>query len=115
MGVQTRFGNFFVILVVHLPFFNPLFFSPLVSQLTTYSEPLIQSFVLSALTKLSIKTLPNPIPTSITAIVRQQCQNCTMTTMMSAASSSSSSLATTEVQQRAAEFLMIADLAVSDS
>jgi hypothetical protein len=75
---------------------------------------MIQSFVLSALTKLSIKTLPNPIPTRIAAIVRKQCQNYTMkTVMLTTASSSSSSLATIEVQQRAAEFLMTADLAVS--
>ncbi|KAF9149576.1 AP-4 complex subunit epsilon-1, partial [Linnemannia schmuckeri] len=70
-------------------------------------DPLIQSFVLSALTKLSVKTLPNPIPTNITNVVRQQCQQ-NNTTMLSA-----TSLATIEVQQRAAEFLMIADLAVS--
>ncbi|KAF9091360.1 hypothetical protein BGX23_005244 [Mortierella sp. AD031] len=69
-------------------------------------DPLIQSFVLSALTKLSLKTLPNPIPNNITTIVHQQCQN---------ASSSSPllSTATIEVQQRAAEFLMIAELVVS--
>ncbi|KAK3838299.1 MAG: Clathrin/coatomer adaptor, adaptin-like protein [Linnemannia elongata] len=68
-------------------------------------DPLIQSFVLSALTKLSVKRLPNPIPTSIVNVVRQQCQHNT-TTMLS------SSLATIDVQQRAAEFLMIAELAV---
>ncbi|KAG9072747.1 hypothetical protein KI688_000523 [Linnemannia hyalina] len=68
---------------------------------------LIQSFVLSALTKLSVKTLPNPIPTSIMNVVRQQCQQHNTKTMLS------SSLAIIEVQQRAAEFLMIAELAVS--
>ncbi|KAF9134262.1 hypothetical protein BGW39_007572 [Mortierella sp. 14UC] len=66
-------------------------------------DPLIQSFILSALTKLSIKTLPNPIPVSITTVVRQQCQNNATATLSTAM----------EVQQRAAEFLMIADLAVS--
>ncbi|KAF9548238.1 AP-4 complex subunit epsilon-1 [Mortierella hygrophila] len=70
-------------------------------------DPLIQSFVLSALTKLSVKTLPNPIPTSIMNVVRQQCQQHNTTTTVS------SSLAIIEVQQRAAEFLMIAELAVS--
>ncbi|KAF9272308.1 hypothetical protein BGZ88_004985, partial [Linnemannia elongata] len=66
------------------------------------------SFVLSALTKLSVKMLPNPIPTSVMNVVRQQCQQHNNTTTIL-----SSSLATIEVQQRAAELLMIAELAVS--
>ncbi|KAK3842985.1 MAG: Clathrin/coatomer adaptor, adaptin-like protein [Linnemannia gamsii] len=69
-------------------------------------DPLIQSFVLSALTKLSIKALPNPTPASITTVVRQLCQNRTTP-------ATASLLTVIEVQQRAAEFLMIADLAVS--
>ncbi|OAQ36609.1 hypothetical protein K457DRAFT_172792 [Linnemannia elongata AG-77] len=71
-------------------------------------DPLTQSFVLSALTKLSVKMLPNPIPTSVMNVVRQQCQQHNNTTTIL-----SSSLATIEVQQRAAELLMIAELAVS--
>ncbi|KAG0275101.1 AP-4 complex subunit epsilon-1 [Linnemannia exigua] len=73
-------------------------------------DPLIQSFVLSALTKLSIKALPNPIPVSITTVVRQQCQNRTTTAPPAAAASL---LTVIDVQQRAAEFLMVADLAIS--
>ncbi|KAF9139576.1 hypothetical protein BGX30_007804 [Mortierella sp. GBA39] len=78
----------------------------LARSLLVNQDPLIQSFVLSALTKLSVKTLPNPIPTSIMNVVRQQCQQHNTTTTLS------SSLEI-EVQQRAAEFLMIAELAVS--
>lgn len=95
--------NFFV-LVQHS---NPPFLALPCVFMSTTLDPLIQSFVLSALTKLSVKALPNPIPTSIMNVVRQQCQQHNTTTLLS------SSLATIEVQQRAAEFLMIAELAVS--
>ncbi|KAG0377875.1 AP-4 complex subunit epsilon-1 [Mortierella sp. AD032] len=74
--------------------------------LLVIQDPLIQSFVLSALTKLSIKALPNPTPASITTVVRQLCQNRTTP-------ATASLLTVIEVQQRAAEFLMITDLADS--
>ncbi|KAF9924723.1 AP-4 complex subunit epsilon-1 [Linnemannia zychae] len=76
----------------------------LARSLLVNSDPLVQSFILSALTKLSIKSLPNPIPTNITAVVRQKCQD---------NHNGMASLSSIQVQQRAAEFLMVATLATS--
>ncbi|KAF9912903.1 AP-4 complex subunit epsilon-1 [Linnemannia zychae] len=72
--------------------------------LANQADTLIQSFILSTLIKLGVRMLPNPIPVSITTAVRQQCFLNSSTATLSTA---------IEVQQRAAEFLMIADLAVS--
>jgi hypothetical protein len=78
-------------------------------------DPLIQAFVLSALTKAALKVSPNGVPKSVTAIVREHvlCKHrsaaCSPAFTNSQQHSSSFSNHT-DLQQRAQEFLMIAQL-----
>ncbi|KAF9187557.1 AP-4 complex subunit epsilon-1 [Haplosporangium sp. Z 11] len=75
-------------------------------------DPLIQAFILSALTKVALRSAPNPVPCSITTLVQERI----LETPLSSASFTqpihpyNSNFAHVDVQQRAHEFLMVADL-----
>ncbi|KAF9968602.1 hypothetical protein BGZ70_001732 [Mortierella alpina] len=80
-------------------------------------DPLIQGYVLSAMIKVAIRTMPSPVSDTITSIVRDH----VLDPQQHPFSSSSTSLynrqldpsasSCTDVHQRAQEFLMIAELA----
>ncbi|KAF9362423.1 hypothetical protein BGX34_006219 [Mortierella sp. NVP85] len=83
--------------------------------LVVNQDPLIQAFVLSALTKAALKVSPNGVPKSVTAIVREHVLRrhpssaCSPGFRYSQQHSSSFSNHT-DLQQRAQEFLMIVQL-----
>ncbi|CAO3573165.1 unnamed protein product [Mortierella alpina] len=81
-------------------------------------DPLIQGYVLSALIKVAMRTMPSPVPDTITAIVRDHVLDQQQQHPFSSSSSSmdnrllyQSASSGTDVHQRAQEFLMIAELA----
>ncbi|KAF9290937.1 hypothetical protein BGZ68_005677 [Mortierella alpina] len=80
-------------------------------------DPMIQGYVLSAMTKVAMRTMPNPVPETVTSIVRdhvyqQSLSSCSSTSIHQHRQLLYPSPSTcTDVHQRAQEFLMITELA----
>lgn len=76
-------------------------------------DPMIQAYILSALTKAALRASPNGVPKSVTVIVREHVLRKHRSSACSPglySQHSSSFLSHTDLQQRAQEFLMIAQL-----
>ncbi|KAG0254589.1 AP-4 complex subunit epsilon-1 [Mortierella polycephala] len=75
-------------------------------------DPLIQAFILSALTKVALRSAPNPVPSSIMALVQERILELPSPSASFTQSIHpyNSSFANVDVQQRAHEFFTVADL-----
>ncbi|KAG0317383.1 hypothetical protein BGZ99_006338 [Dissophora globulifera] len=75
-------------------------------------DPLIQTFILSALTKAALRSAPNGVPKNVTGVVRAYLLDhpvsCTLSARVQSRQPYPSSV---DIQLRAHEFLMIAELA----
>ncbi|KAF9191851.1 hypothetical protein BGZ49_003495 [Haplosporangium sp. Z 27] len=88
-------------------------FKTLARCLLINQDPIIQGYILTALTKAALKSVPNGIPESITAVVRNQIiRQPSLISLPLQFHSQDYPLLTSKVdiQQRAQEFLMIAEL-----
>ncbi|KAG0369460.1 AP-4 complex subunit epsilon-1 [Gamsiella multidivaricata] len=87
----------------------------LVRCLLVNRDPLIQGFILTALTKAALKSVPNTIPKSVAAVVRNQILRQTSVSQSNSLFLHDSQCyppisSKLEMEQRAQEFLMIAEL-----